>query len=175
MKNAIIILVLILFSGDLIAQKCRFKENTVDEFTGKKITSTREYMLTKAGLGLGTYATFQVRKVDEVTYLVFKAFAGSIFSVRKGDAIMFKMNDDEIINLEWTETEIASSNHIQQLNTTMWIVTNHIPLSQDVIDKLIEKEVVKARWYGSDGYFEKDVTKKNSKNLSEQLVCVINN
>ncbi len=172
MKKIVLVLLLTVSFG--YSQNCKYKKNEVDEFTGSKVIITKDKIFTKIGMGFGTYAIISAKKINDTKYLAVSFSSNTIFTLRKGSLVMFKTENDEIIELSFSESMVAdySSSQVGTTNITRWTAKMYFLLSDELVQKFNDIRIKKVRWYTTDGYVEKDVKKKNSKNISKLLNCI---
>ena len=153
----LIIAALLLNIFNLSAQK--LVKNSKDEFTGALVKETSwETVVMKSNLTLYSRA----RKINDQYILDFKiTMGGSVFSMDKGDEIMFKLSNGKIQSIENAEYSITSSgggarglagSNMQGLEASFYV-------DQNIIDDLKTYNIEKIRIYTTDGYVEEDVNK----------------
>lgn len=172
----IIYLLIIATSFFTYAQDCNYKTNEVDEFTKKTILETKAQTLTISGMGVGFSTAISFRKVDSNRYLKLKIASPSVFSLRKGDKIMFKTDSENTIDLEFENTVIADYNSGTLIGTTRtpsnWTGDIFINISDEIYNRLLNENILKLRVYTSDGYVDDDVSSKRNKKVKELLKCI---
>ena len=172
MKNITLILLLLIFSH-VSGQSCKYQKNEVDEFTKKEILITKEKAVTKVGMGLGVYMTAKGLRIDGAKSIELNIFSPSIFTIQQGGKVMFMTKTKEVIETEFLESSVADYAHLGQVNVTIWHTSSTILLSSDLISRLQNAEITKVRWYTADGYVEKEVKKKQYKNLASIINCIL--
>lgn len=172
MKHTTILLLIALISITATAQKCKYTKNKVDEFTGHNVTITKAKALVITGMGFGVTAGVQLKKINDSKYLVFQVTGPNIFTLQEGSSLMLKTSNDDIIEIPFVNTVIADHTYIATINTTVWSGEQTMVLDADLIAKLSDVEIVKIRWYTSEGYIENEVKRKNQKNISELIACI---
>ena len=171
MKNLIILCVL--FMGyNSYSQKCKYQRNEIDEFTKSTVIITKYKALTKVGLGFGAYILAQAKSINGSKSIVVFISEPDIFTLNKGDSVMFKTKKGEIIKATFAETKVADVVFSTQYSTTRWHAKSGLVLDGKTYYKLMESEIVKVRWYTSQGYIEREAKKKQYKNLSNLLKCI---
>ena len=101
---------------NLIAQKKCEKEvySVIDEFTKEKKIGTRFIPLVKSFLNPIIFMAAQNR--DGIYYLRFSAISTDVFSIQKGDPVLIKANNGNILKLNWQEEKLTiqrySSNQV---------------------------------------------------------------
>lgn len=172
MKKVILVMLIGIIGLTASSQNCKYKRNEIDEFTGNTILTTKTKTTTINGMGFGTSSGVIGHKVNDTRYLKLVISSPSIFSIKDGALLMLKTSKGEIINIPFNDYVVAEGVYIDNLNMTMWTAKPYLVLSDEIYTKLVEAEIVKIRWYTTDGYFEDDVKKKHKNNISDVLKCI---
>lgn len=167
-----ILLLLLIFTTSIFAQKCKFKINEVDEFTKNKILETRPAIFTSSGVGLGFSSSYSLKKINDEKYLKFKITSSSIFTLREGNKVMFKTNKEETINLKFPETIIANGSYNTSFRTTFWTGEILIPISDEINKRFQNEKIIKLRVYTGDGYVDGEINSKRATKFVEHLKCI---
>lgn len=169
----LIILIVIIFSFNLSNSQCNFKIDKVDEFTGHKILETKEKWLTMSGMGFGISTTISFRKINEDRFMKFHVTTtGDIFTLKKGESLLFKTDKDEIITLNFDETIVAEGSYNTSLKMTIWAAFQYVHINDENYEKLLNSNVVLLRFHSNDGYIQKKVKQKRYKKIIEILNCI---
>lgn len=175
MKRLLYLQLIVFLSINCFGQK--LAENKVDEFTKASVKRTSWELLTKKGI----YSNVRLSYIDDRRYLDIKfmqsgyiGFGGSIFSIRDGENISFKMSNDSIINLSVPKYEIACSGcgAVGLIGLQAYGIGINIPLNDSIIAVLSSTPVVKIRIYTTDGYIEADVPAKNQDLLKKEFALL---
>ena len=182
MKKSSLLLASLLLIGATYAQKCKYKQNDFDKFTGKYIKVTKPEKV------IGTFYTegdFSVQKVDTSFTLIFdfkiqsyKSF--KIEGIKKGAAINFLLENGEVVTAN-SDNDITGVYktfigippvYECRLNSTKYSV------SKDKIDKLLKSKVKAIRFYrtgenGAEDYIDNDIAKKNQDDIQDLIKCVL--
>lgn len=161
---------LLFFTALMQSQNCKFEKEEVDEFTNKKIVVVRGSDIFRTSLITGL--SFQVSKINESKFITFSLVSGKLFVLEKGiDKIMIKTKDNQILNIDFDTTVISD---IVRNPTTgiLYFAKQSVALSDNLFNELKNIEVVKVRIYTKEGYIEKEVKKKHSTNISDDLKCI---
>lgn len=167
MKNILIIILFIPIIG--FSQKCNYKVNEIDEFTGDKVVATKPIFFSKA-----FYSSVKVssQSVNDVKALNFELTSTSIFTVNSGSKLLLMTDKDEVITLLFSDTIISSSQYQPVTKLTYWTVSHPFILSNSDFDKLVSENIKKIRWYTTEGYIQNEVKKKKQKVIADILKCI---
>jgi len=157
-----------LFSLTAFSQ-CKYEKNEVDSFTGNKTIITQAKGL-KFGL-LDGAAIKLARMNDSKKLLWFYFTTSDIFSVRSGDKLMFKLDNDEVVTL--SNLSRVTADYIITSGITSWSAKMTYELSPRVISLLSTHDIQSFRLYTSKGYLENDIkSKKKRSNLRSIIDCI---
>lgn len=165
----ITLLFIILITTCSFGQNCKFEKNEIDEFTKSKVVKVKGSILFKTSLVTGMY--FQISKINDQKFITFIFSSNNPFSVIKGDEIMLKTKDDKVIKMSYNESKVSESSNIPTIGL-MFSSKITIILNDELIHQLKNSEIIKARFYTRDSYFEEDVKKKNQSNISNDIKCI---
>jgi hypothetical protein len=163
------LLPLLLIYSNLSAQK--LITNQKDDFTGKIIKRTSwENIGTKGSLSGYTFY-IQFSKVNSTNFLKFRTMysGNNPLSVQEGDELMLKLKDSSIITLKSNEFRMATYGG----GATGLAGSRALGFSIDYLVsdsgllRLATADIVKIRWYTSDGYIEHEIKEKNSKKIND--------
>src|SRR5690606_14926144 len=135
MKTFAIIVIILMPSTAVIAQKCKYIVDKVDDFTGAKIKETTQKMFVKKGIGLSTYSSISTKRSNDTKILVYRFTHHNIYTLNESDGVSFKFDDEEIIKLPFTKTEIANPNNIS--GKTYWQTMQYLLLSDAFINSIL--------------------------------------
>ena len=163
----IIILIGILHQG--LGQK--LAENKVDDFTGNSIKRTSWETL---NMTMTFTAYFRISRINDNFFFDLKMITGSVFSIGKGQKLMFKLSDGEIIELQNFKYAIScigcgakgiSGSGVQGIRVLY-------PISSENIKKLKNNLAVKIRVYTNDGYLEIKIKSTKFRKVQKALSLV---
>ena len=169
----IILLFMMLAGLTMSAQKCKYAKNEVDKFTNKTIVETKEDAFVISGMGLGFSVGYSLYKSDNNKYLKLRLTdSGSLFAIREGNEIMFKLENGNVINLKFIESQIADSSYNSGLKATFHKIITLVPITNEEIDQFKNNKLTDIRIYTTDGYVDKEVKEKRAKIFQELLKCI---
>ncbi len=151
MKNLILTLAIV-FSG-MLGQAQKLVKNEIDEFTGKNelITSTKYIAtsVTKGTLSIGA------AKINNQVYLIVGFEQTNVFAIDKGDNILLKLDNGDVIKLYVPEYQISQRGGAPSsaLSSNQGI-TNYIQIDLDTYNKLMNNMVEKIRVNTTEGYID---------------------
>jgi hypothetical protein len=172
MKKIALLLFTTFLSISSFGQNCKYKTNEVDEFTKNKILETKEELLTVSGMGFGFSTSYNLKKVNENRYLKLNISSPKILTIKAGDEIMFKTNNDNPISLKFSETVILQPQYNSSSRSTIWYEFILIPISDENYTRLLQEPISKLRLYTSDGFIDDEIKDKRDKKLKELLKCI---
>jgi hypothetical protein len=158
-----------------LAGASKLMENYKDDMTGANITKTFWSKLRATGPFTNFY---QLEKIDSIYYLRLRISFGSIFSVAKGDKLIFKFENNDVITLLNT-TYIHSCRgcgvaESGVMGHDLHGVETRYQLSERHIEELKNNKIVKGRFYMSLEYIEDEITEKRSVEFIENLKAITN-
>jgi|GEM_PF-3164934 len=162
----------LLFANFTFGQNCKYKINTIDEFTKSQILQTKEEILTVSGMGFGFSTSYAFKKIDNARYLRLGISSSKIFTLKKGEEILFKTENENPVSLKFSETTIADGQYNSSFKTTHWGGSVLIPISDEVYNRLQNEKIVKLRVYTADGYVDDDIKEKRAVKFKELLNCI---
>ena len=113
-----------------------------------------------------------IKKINGIAYLKFGYLSSGIISVNKGDFLMLKLENDEIIKLPAFFYSIAEGTYFDTFKTTIWVLETSYLLTDEIQENLKSSNLYKFRLYTTKGYIEREIKKKNSGALIETLDCL---
>ena len=156
--------------GDL--GDCKFSRNEVDDMTGTFIAETQSKMLFYV-FG-GDRIDFYFQNIDGNYLLNLDITKHSRFSISKGNGLLLKLSNDEIIKLKFLYTEVSGLEYYSQYVST-YSLSNSVSLTKENLIKLTNHKITKIRVYGNDGYFENERLKeKGINNFITNANCINN-
>ena len=171
MEKLMIILTIMMLSFSVFSQT--LKVNEVDEFTGDSIKSTDwKWMIAGAS---STNAFFQIRKVNSNYFFGLKIFTNfSVYSIREGDNLMFKLSSGEVVSLPNLELALPciGCGAIGLGGSDALGVETYYLLSEDQISRLKNNEVVKVRVNTSEGYINANIKPNQYARIKKALTLV---
>lgn len=172
MKKISLILVLSLVSLCVFSQK--LEENKVDEFTKHSVKRTSwEHLVQNMKMN----ANVRVSKIDANSlFFEFKYFGStvSIFSVKKGNNIMLKLDNDSIVTLQTIDDQISEkgAGAIGFGGSGAYGISLTCSVDKKSFEILSNHKVVKFRFYTNDGYIEEEVGPKKQDLISKEFQLV---
>lgn len=170
MKKILLIAILSCLSYSAFNQK--LVEDGVDEFTGDYVKRTSWKTICE---NMNIVVYFRASKINEDIYLDVKVMKNNkVFSIGKGDLLMFKLENKEIVelpNLEYALTCIGCGAISISGSQTEGIKTTYY-MTREQLNKLKNNKAVKFRIYSSLGYLEDDLKLNNYEKLKEALTLI---
>jgi len=156
---------IILFALLAIAQSSSFGQkivkNEVDAFTGSKIKET-SYVTISDGF------TCSIRVVNDTPVLM-AGFNGGrkIHTMDKGERFMLKLENDSIVELYNMETSTSEyvDFSVGRTNISYFLLKTKYLLQEEQLINLKANKISVVRFYTTDGYIERKVSKENSGKL----------
>ena len=146
--------------------------NKIDGFTNSSIKRTSYERLNWSTSFVGY---FRISKINENTYFDLKMMINtSVFSINKGQEIMFKFFSGEIIklpNIEYAITCTGCGAKGFAGSEGQGIKVSYI-LEKEQFEKLKNNIVETVRIYTTDGYVESSIAEKYYKKLQKALILV---
>ncbi|MEW7277430.1 hypothetical protein ABW636_02400 [Aquimarina sp. 2201CG1-2-11] len=152
---------------------CEYLKNKIDENTNQRVVKLKPKALYSKG-EFSDSATVYGMVQENTKILVFKIFSYNTFSFKKGDQIMLKTSDDDIIKLDNFNDVVAEHKTIKKLNTAFWIAEMKVVLTDELVDKLKDRRLVKVSYNTSKGNVDSDVRDKYSMNVARIVGCLTN-
>lgn len=169
-----ITLAIILFTSfSSFSQKCKYVKNEVDKFTNKTILETKLDALGVSGMGMGFTSGYSFYKSNNDRFIKFVfTTTGSVFAISKGEGVMFKLENGDVVTLHFLESVVSDVSYISGLNTSAKKITTLVPLSDLEVEKLNKSLITDIRVYTTDGYIDDEVKKKRAVKFQELLKCI---
>ncbi len=149
--------------------------NEKDKFTGKQIKRTSWESIGSTG-SLGGYTFYtQLTKIDTTAYFDLRVmYTGrKLLSVHKDDELMFMLQDSSIVKLKSSEFKISSygggATGLSGSQALGMVVSYYI--NEENL-KTLTGNIIKIRWYTTDGYVEHDIKGKNSNKINELVKLI---
>lgn len=169
--KSFIIFILLLTVNTLTGQT--LKENKVDDFTNNSVKRTSWETL---NYNSKFSAYFRISKINESCYLDLKFSNNSmkVFSVDKGNELMFKLENDKIIkllNLKYTISDrgVAAKGIV---GSDLHGVLISYLIDKEQIQSIKSNIIVKTRIYTNESYVESDMKTKNYNKIKKALQLV---
>lgn len=162
MKNVISLAVMLLIATLSHSQNCKYSCNERDEFTGNFVKETKKQDLYKK---FSTAAHISFRKItsgqNKVYSVKFIYATTGTQSIVVGvdDMLMLKLSNDSIVEIFPLELSIAKTTFVSTTSVTSISVRYRISSNQLVLLK--DFEIIKCRFYTTDGYIEDEVKNEN--------------
>lgn len=148
------------------------KQNEIDEFTGDLVKRTNWVEFSS---NMKFTGRFRISRINDMTFFNLKMVVnGSVFSMDKGEKLMFKMKNGDIVelnNLKYTITCIGCG--------ASGLLSSGIPgievayfLSNETIEILKKNTAVKIRIYADDFYVENDLRANQYAKIQKALFLV---
>lgn len=170
MKSILLLTIVVLFgiSDQILGQE--LVKNEVDDFTNNTVKRTSWETI---NMTLEFAAYFRVSKINDNFYFDLKMMMGtSVFSIDKGQELMFKLANEEIIklpNLNYAITCKGCGARGFSGSEAQGIKVSY-PITLEQIKKLNENMAVKIRIYTNAGYVENDLKLKYQKKIQKALL-----
>lgn len=148
------------------------EKNEVDEFTNNSVKRTSWETI---NMTMKFTAYFRISKINDNTYFDLKMMIGtSVFSINKGQELMIKLSNDNIVklpNLEYAITCRGCGAKGLSGSEAQGIQVSY-PISKEQIEQLKSGTGNKLRIYTNDGYVENDMKAKNYNKIIKALSLV---
>lgn len=173
-KTSGIIFLLILFAVSLNAQK--LAEDKVDKFTKKLVKRTEWFGFTKTkGTWRPTKSFYRISRIDTIMYFGLEmTLNNTVYSIHKGDKIMFLLENDEVVeleNLEYQITTIGGGSHKYVGSDNLGTHTEYY-LDNNQAEKLLTNNIKMVRIYTSNGYKEWEISPNLNKGIKNLIKSV---
>ncbi len=165
--NIIISIILLQFSIINVSAQ-EIVEDQIDEFTKDIIKRTS---WEKLAMDSKIMAYFRISKINDNLYFDVKIGDGSVFSIEKGQDLMFKSMNGDILKIQNTEYKLTCTGcaAIGVMGSSgQGIMTSYL-LEKEIAAKLKNEKIEKIRIYTSKEYFEIDLNTKNSMKINKSL------
>jgi|SRR5690606_18443 len=169
-KTILTFILITLFSSTSYSQK--IKKNEIDEFTKNIVIETDWSTFTFVFSG---YSYFRVRKIDELTLLDLRfVLNDEYYSIRKGDKLMFINEDKEVYEVYAADNYMSCTGcgSVGLMGSKALGIRPNYIISDEIIDKMISKKIIKFRIYTTDGYSDFELSNKNYNKLKKALINV---
>lgn len=169
-KLLLITLMFVVCTSSVVqAKKCSYDIDKKDEFSGKTTRST------SATLAKSWKMIFS--KSDEVYSIsVYLLLPGEINTgVNKGDSLLIKLTDGEIIRLV-SENDVAPRSYVAGTGAYAAIVTDFTPLylsTKEDFEKISKAGISVVRVFIGTQFMEVSVKKKDGKKISRAAQCIL--
>jgi hypothetical protein len=148
------------------------EENKTDDFTNNKVKRTSWETVNET---MSFSAYFRISQINSDTFFDLKLMiGGKVFSVKKDQELMFKLENGEVVklaNLEYTITCKGCGARGFIGSAAEGAKMSYL-IDKDQLEKLKTSKVVKLRIYTSDGYVENDIKEKNSKKIQTAILLL---
>ncbi len=147
-------------------------KNETDDFTGKSIKETSWISLQRSN----DYSYTRFRKIDNTYTFDYKLmYNGQVFSVDKGDKLMFKFLNNEIMELENNEYAITGIGNgaTGLIGSSAMGIYLHFMVDESQIKKIADNTIQKVRLYTTDGYIEGEIKEKLYKKFKKQAELIL--
>lgn len=175
MKKVVILLVVSFSTILCFCQK--LERNEVDEFTGHKVKETSwEVFASHTPLDLSkTFGgQFRICRVNDSYFFDLRLSLSPVFSVDKGQVLMFKLDNNDVVQFPCTEYKISKKgggvSGVKWSGTEGLYVTYIIDKEQ--LDLIKDYKSVKVRVYTSKGYAECDIKDSDAQKIIKALKLV---
>jgi hypothetical protein len=151
------------------------KEDKVDKFTKKAVKKTSwEKLIGKGGMS-SLSTNYRISKIDNDKFFELKMMMNNkVYSVNKGDKIIFLFTNDETVELSAMETQVASkgAGATGYVGSEGWGTHTIYQLTEENISKFKTNIIKSVRIYTSEKYVEDDVSDKLSKAINKCLELI---
>lgn len=164
MKKYFLVVIIPIISFNSEAQKCKYEKNELDEFTKNYVVITKRRSLYQY---LSNVLTMKGVMINDNKYLRAEIGASGIFSVDKGDKLMFILGDGSVLELKSVEYVIAD----HKTHGFYGAVADYY-IDPEKFQLLSNYKITKVRIYTTDGYIEKKIKQDYQYNVSFLLNCL---
>jgi hypothetical protein len=171
MKRKLITLLTLLTLFTVATYAQELEENKIDEFTNIKVKRTSWETLNNT---MEFTAYFRISRLNDIDYFDLKMMNAGIFSIGKGQELMFKLSNGEIVKLQNIEYAITCTGcgAIGFGGSAGQGIQVSYLIDKENFEKLKSNSVVKIRIYTNSGYVENDTKEKNAKKIKSALPLV---
>ena len=171
MKKPSIITVIALFLCGTAHSQCNWAKNEVDEFTGLKTRVLTMQDIDKKFTSRFWYS-ISMLNVENGYMLSLRFTSGQRPDmINNGDKLLIMLNNNEIVELEATETVITDANVTQ--HGTTYIIHPSYFVNRDMLEKISEAGIKKWRMHTSRAYLEYDFTRNGMNVVRQQIQCIL--
>ncbi|MFN0276769.1 MAG: hypothetical protein ACKVPJ_13565 [Chitinophagales bacterium] len=168
MKNLVLSFSILLLYNTTAFSQCEFTKNTIDEFKGYSIQVTPSRPLYQKLL---EGAKISFAQIDSFYYVYFTYMTSVMYSVDKGEELIFKLEDSTLMTIYSTSYEIADCSYSSNITTCTAIMS--FPISKVELQTLAKKSIIKFRLYTNDGYTENETNPNKAKAAAELADCIL--
>lgn len=147
-------------------------ENKIDEFTKDSVKRTSYEALNNSS---NFTASFRISKINGTEYFDLKIMlGGSVFSIGKGQKLMFKLYNDSIVELSNIEYSLSRKGCGAKgfIGSAAEGVKTSYLLGKNEHAIFAEHKIIKLRVYTTNGYVENDIKEKNALTLQKALKLI---
>lgn len=175
-KRVPLLLAIVLIScSNASAQKCKYISEEIDAFTGE-IVKANAIMLNPIFGSKGMWNLFLKRKGEDFFIEIYLKINDDLnTNLNKGDSIMFKLSNDEIVTC-YADEKFSPVNQVVNSSESSKIITKYKPTYKISYEnlKLFEKLSVTAiRMNVSEIIYQKELKEKKSKILMHNAICIM--
>jgi hypothetical protein len=165
---------LLFLCSNVVGQKLVI--NKTDEFTGKKVKETSVESLAQPFKMSGYTYKFSFKRINEDIYfnLRIMSLSNSVFAIKDGDVLMLKTADTviKLSNIEYSISKKGGAGPGLSSSGSEG-VSLYFPLTNESIEMIKNKPIVKVRLYTTNGYTEQDVKTAADKRIKDALALIL--
>lgn len=146
-----------------------------DEFTGVEDKTTSWEELCKGTFKHPCFPSmFRFRSIEGLIYFDYQKTTPDIEAISKGNKLMLKLDNNEIVELEASESKVSCIGCWDKfVGSESNAVKTPYSVSKEQIEKLLNHKVVKLRVYFNEGYKEEVIGKKRADKIINALKLII--
>jgi hypothetical protein len=163
---------LLFLSLSFVIKAQTIKENTIDEFTKKKVMRTSWDLICRS-VKLTAYTS--VSKINDDIFISLKLMPGlGVFSISEGDEFLLKLANDSIVKLKCLKYTISciGCGAIGFMGSGTQGISVDYPISVEQYNRLLDDKINKIRIYTSNGYIESGIKEKFAEVFKKQLTLI---
>jgi hypothetical protein len=165
MRTMLMTSMMLFLLTDFMYSQCKYIRNETDEFTKKVILETSKVVI-KARDVTGQALSFHGYKQNTYRFLKVNWNTLQIVSVGTSEKLMLKLINNEIVEVYTNKYQVSSP------IGNYWTITIFYSIDENAFQKLKQHEVVKLRFYTTDGYIDKEVPKGASNKILQMFKCI---
>lgn len=146
----------------LFAQDCEYLKNEIDKFTKTKTVLTKGAKIERRGK---YFTLIKGLVLNEYKYLRVTMTTYRISSFRRDSKFMLMSESDSVITLNAVD-------HSKSDHSFVWYATINYEITEEQLAYLISNKITTVRFYGSDGYIEKEIKDKYAVLFQNDLKCI---
>lgn len=171
MKKILFAAIAIIITFSANAQKCDYLKNEIDAFTGEKIVVTNFVNINKKFTSKHFFAqSFGFSGGFYFLNLKLTGGGQSLF-ISKGNKLLFKLNDDSLLEFEASEPQKTEFNSINGVSYSYIIPSYNV--SKEQLEQIANTGIKLMRMETSESQYDSEVTEKDNKKIKQSINCVL--